>query len=458
MLSVVCLSTGSTFFYQRLSTSYFCISDMNFIRRRRGNGYNFVEGKETSRKTKTTTSCYVCIVFLTILSAGFAFHWYIVSFSQVTAYIASLGFRSQQESTGIHVHLEPTDAPSIVENDEHNRNLAVLPLQPWEHEAIENLRNGSLECNHPVGVAGTCCPGSFSKGGVVTNALRLHCVQVDYEYVERQSLQFLNTWATDSCDVCRVLEILRQQNLPLVILGDSMTLQAFDGLLCELQRRNYQVMSNVTKTKNFNQGWGKVKAKAVVTIQSTNWPEASVVYIKMFFIYSVPFILAQEANEINKAGGILWFNFGLHDKNGKFLFNMQTFLTSLKMDSNFSLVLFRETSAQHYNIANGMYKIGISLRSKKCTPLEWTDMVGIRDRRVEMAARHAGYDIVPMTNATLRKGTMTMLPFHNFTAALHGSHPYDEKIGGECTHYCTTPFLWMPLWRTLRIAMDTAFQ
>ena len=128
------------------------------------------------------------------------------------------------------------------------------------------------------------------------------------------------------------------------------------------------------------------------------------------------------------------------------------------MDSNFSLVLFRETSAQHFDIANGMYKIGISVRSKKCTALEWTDMVGIRDRTVETAARHAGYDIVTMVNATLRKGTMTMLPFHNFTAALHGSHPYDEEIGGECTHFCTTPLLWIPLWRTLRIAMDTAFQ
>ena len=428
---------------------------MNFIRLRQGNRNNFVEGKETNRKTKTQISIRVCFILLTVLTSGFAVYWYSLSVNQATIYITSLGFRSQQESTGIQ--FEPTGAPSIFEIDKHNKNIAVLPLLPWEHEAIENLRNGSLECNHPVGVAGTCCPGSFSRGGVVTKDFRLTCAQADYEYVERLSLQFLDTWSADSCDVCRVVEILRQQTLPLVILGDSMTMQAFDGLLCELQRRNYQVETNATKTKNFNQGWGVVKSKIVVTIQSTNWPETSVVYIHMFFIYSVPFVIAQEANDIHKAGGILWFNFGLHDKNGQLLTNMKTFFTSLKMDSNFSLILFRETSAQHFDIANGMFKNGVTFRSKKCTPLEWTETVGIRNRIVETAARHAGYDIVPMTNATLREGTITMLPFHNFTAELYGSHPYDEEKGGECTHYCTTPFLWMPLWRTLRIAMDAAF-
>jgi hypothetical protein len=40
------------------------------------------------------------------------------------------------------------------------------------------------------------------------------------------------------------------------------------------------------------------------------------------------------------------------------------------------------------------------------------------------------------------------LPFFNLTAQLHYLHP------SECTHYCSTPYLWMPIWRSLRLAMD----
>jgi hypothetical protein len=44
------------------------------------------------------------------------------------------------------------------------------------------------------------------------------------------------------CDVCRILDLANAKNLKLSFWGDSMQQQAFDGFLCKLGRRNYEVV------------------------------------------------------------------------------------------------------------------------------------------------------------------------------------------------------------------------
>jgi hypothetical protein len=179
----------------------------------------------------------------------------------------------------------------------------------------------------------------------------------------------------------------------------------------------------------------------------------------------VPLKIVEEAEEINQAGGILLFNFGLHDDKGDFLDLencMRPFLANLKANSTFSLVVFRETTAQHFDTPSGMYLL-VDRRSSSCTALEWTEDVGRRDQAVRNAAMAVGYDPVSPTESSYfgDRNKMVVLPFHNYTAELHGGHPidhghYNNITQGECTHFCSTPLLWVPLWRTLRITMDTA--
>ena len=247
-----------------------------------------------------------------------------------------------------------------------------------------------------------------------------------------------------------------------------MTMQTYDGFLCEMMRRQYILVErNETIRSRFNRGWGNIKSNETITVRSPNWPLNEVVHIQMIFIYSVPFDTFEETEEINQDGGILWFNFGLHDFQHnwpEFETLMTSFFTTLQENATYSLLLFRETTAQHFDIPDGMYSYH-GHRSQKCTSLEWTDTVWRRDRTVLAAARAAGYNIVSPNNVSLGKHHMVSLPYHNFTAQLHDSHPsfedseslFHNESQGECTHYCSSPLLWVPLWRTLRIAVDTAY-
>jgi hypothetical protein len=349
----------------------------------------------------------------------------------------------------------------------HQEGIAVLPLFPWEERAIQMLSKGYKRCQPPKGVHKTCCPGSFSRGGEVTAQFREDCSHADFEQIHHAARQFADSWPAQSntCDICRIVEILRRRNEPLIVMGDSMTMQAYDGLHCELERRQYLVESSDTMRPLWTSGWGNIKGNSTLIVKSPTWAQGEFVIVHLFFVYSVPLVIAEEAAEINQAGGILWFNFGLHDggnRLSKLESDMRSFFAALKANSTFSLVLFRETTAQHYDTPSGLYHF-LPHRSLECSSLEWTGEVGRRDQAVRNAALAVGYDLVSPERAMFGdRNKMVVLPFHNYTAELHAGHPndhgpYNNITRGECTHLCSTPLLWVPLWRTLRIALDAAF-
>lgn len=47
--------------------------------------------------------------------------------------------------------------------------------------------------------------------------------------------------------------------------------------------------------------------------------------------------------------------------------------------------------------------------------------------------------------------SLFVLPFTKYTRSLHYLHPG----GSDCTHICYTPFVWMPMWRSLRRILDS---
>ena len=71
------------------------------------------------------------------------------------------------------------------------------------------------------------------------------------------------------------------------------------------------------------------------------------------------------------------------------------------------------------------------------------------------AAQDAGFSWKKVTENSfldepVENNELVFLPFREYTLPLHYLHPT------ECSHYCHTPFLWLPIWRNLRIAMDRA--
>jgi hypothetical protein len=52
------------------------------------------------------------------------------------------------------------------------------------------------------------------------------------------------------------------------------------------------------------------------------------------------------------------------------------------------------------------------------------------------------------------KRELVILPQRQFLLPLHDLHSSD---GQDCTHFCSSPDLFLPAWRSLRIAMDDYF-
>jgi hypothetical protein len=55
---------------------------------------------------------------------------------------------------------------------------------------------------------------------------------------------------------------------------------------------------------------------------------------------------------------------------------------------------------------------------------------------------------------------VVVLPYFNFTSQHHGMHPKGgdkEDDFQDCTHYCSSPYVYYPLWRSLRLAMERQF-
>jgi hypothetical protein len=96
-------------------------------------------------------------------------------------------------------------------------------------------------------------------------------------------------------------------------------------------------------------------------------------------------------------------------------------------------------------------------------PLDPADGIkGWRERAVADAAAEAGFDRVEAGRnmPTFPSGTgnneLVVLPYYGFTSDQYTMHPF-RGDWQDCTHYCSSPFLYMPIWRSLRLAMDRQF-
>lgn len=372
-------------------------------------------------------------------------------------------------------HDEAAAVSSIEEPnvDLHNESLAVLGLTDWEIRSIvgnTDEASSIATCQPPSHVSKACCIGTYSRGGDINYKERYQCNATtlkDYHRLQQEAV----VSSSSDCDVCRILQICLEYNLTVAFFGDSMTNQVVQGLICELQRRTYRVQQ--TRIPGKQDVCKKcIKWTLLLHISSPAWLPGQTVEMKFFFQYRYPFYYPEEELQVATSADVLILNLGLHwSWNGRmyetgrmhYRKSMSDFLGHIHQHGTQQLLVYRETSAQHFDADGGDWGLRTNASRKECVPIIQsltTQATKWRESKVLKAAKKQGYRTMTMLwnnsesaesllNDDATTPTLVVLPWWDFTARHHEMHPFQE-----CSHYCSSPFLYLPLWRGLRLAMD----
>jgi hypothetical protein len=353
----------------------------------------------------------------------------------------------------------------------------VLPLLPWEMESARDRK-----CTPPEGIPSACCLGSSSTGRMVSFRSDL-CNNTDvYDRVQNytesylQGLALPDSYATQPCDLCQIVDQLIMHNFTLTFQGDSLTRQTVVGLECELRRRGYQVQVNrarwAKRPKHSPKGRGRkfgitdtvdlrvslLSDQVKGTISSILHVPGAVGRIQYYAIYR-PFPDMIEASQIVDNSVILVFDHGLHYTpfESYYFGEDTTALLQTFKGKNLKLLAWRETSSQHWNATGGHYSSRLVSIRDGCVPMPRDGREGFRWPILRTCAERVGMTVLNALAANFSSQPVSrsdhelvILPFRDFTSELHYLHP------NECSHFCSTPHLWLPIWRSLRLAMDRA--
>ena len=344
-----------------------------------------------------------------------------------------------------------------------------------------------------------CCLGAISKGGDQRYAgAETSCGQdrAVYQRVRDLALSELGAHpararhggdaAATGCDVCRIVRVLASmEHRRFAFLGDSVQSQAFTALECELRRRGFDVRAGPTRewpAPGGGTGWRYgIKREVCITVavpggvrRTADHPDdddddESVGFC--FYKHYRPIEDMVQHKAIADTHDVLMINYGLHflptkrEREGLER-SLEALLRAVVVGNSGggkgARVLYRETSAQHFDNEGGEYQKRKRKRakSKTCKPVSATDALARwRTDVFRGAANRTGVSVVDALRRR-RDGDgdyddnnnqpeVAFLPFWDFTAELHDLHN-----GEDCTHYCYSPHTFYPLWRHIRIALD----
>lgn len=252
------------------------------------------------------------------------------------------------------------------------------------------------------------------------------------------------------------MDFLLQSNHSLAFLGDSVVRQTVIGFECELRRRGYNVSANLEERK----AGGNWQYQWAATYEMTVQHQGTQTTIRFFAMYRPNEKSIREILDKYPAD-VLLFDHGLHyDLRRQKRRMMDDSRAALRvLEKQVPLLVWRETSAQHWHTAGGHYEQGVSLNQSSCAQVQPVD----RNRTSPMML--AMKELVDRLNWTMvdtsdsgqmkkqaHESELNVIPFRQHTIGFHELHP-DRK---DCTHFCSTPFLWVPVWRGLRLAIDRA--
>jgi hypothetical protein len=400
--------------------------------------------------------------------------------------------------------LTPDDIQVISQlNDDHLDQWGKIP---------DNHRNcHSPKLNQPKGlneydVTSRCCIGSISVGGYQYYAGHHNktCIQNitayekvrDYTIDELNSIPISNDGNTQSssssssssslmqCDICRIIQIVSTlKHRRISIVGDSIQRQLFNGMECELLRRGFNISEwKIEKWEdeprpNYT-GWKfGIKDQSCFTISVPDWlsknnnnnNNKSIVHdveVEVCnFNHYRPYPDMIQHKKIVNISDIMVIDYGLHylpDEPGGYTEYFDTLigLMELGKDAPNCHLIYRESSAQHFDRPGGGFSWYDRPKSKQCIPHYGNHSeYDVRNNIIFNAARSQNYSIVSpdgnslLSSSSRRKvvvGELNFLPFWNFTSKLSFLHASND----DCSHFCYTPDLWITTWRNLRNTLD----
>jgi hypothetical protein len=395
-------------------------------------------------------------------------------------------------------------------NDPYHLDLTNLPLLDWELESLVNRT-----CNTPPRqqlpqqqqqqqsdqnniIPSYCCLGSLSAGGGVffaqdqcnkgieiynrTQTLALLELQknpivtkktrtnVDHNNHNRYTETCQENDNIIQCDVCRIVDILMEQNWTLAFQGDSITRQTFFGLECELYRRGYIVMNEQIYTAQSKASW-RIGLDEVLELHIYKQQQAQVPVVKqndqyatirLYAMYRPNIVDTVEIQNIVMNNDIIMFDHGLHYGvisdpcfADQMVSLLETYIQYFNQYHNAALLIWRETSAQHFNNSmDGYFIPGVA--DTTCAPPvtinhdEEGDNTDYNNSNADTNTNR----IMKMMQGILQKdpkiaSKLKIIPFYEYTKQL-----YDLHVDGDCSHFCSSPALFLPLYRLLRNAME----
>jgi len=395
-------------------------------------------------------------------------------------------------------------------------NSTSLDLTPNETKTIPvwgGINNTELVsggvCHHkmPNSVQGEsshgssrCCIGAWSRDvwGREIGGNNCHQTMTVYKRVRKLALNELDMYPIKGalysqnndlilkCDVCQIVRIAASlKHKRIAFVGDSIQTQAITGFECELSRRGFHLSEWRKITTPFSieqpappnqKAWRYgLQFEDCVNVTVPSWildhdvqqglTLSSHVEICLYSHHRP--IMNMEAHKMIAAkSDIMLINYGLHYKTGmeenvEFKSTLEALLLEFKTNIIDCTLIYRETSAQHFDSHDGEY----GGPSTKCMPHKSNISLqpGWHWRRniLQEAAASQNFSVVDPYGMLYHYNTeqvsqMTMenkvilLPFHNFSSKLYDLHGNEQ----DCTHFCYTPHTWYPLWRHFRIAMD----
>jgi hypothetical protein len=245
------------------------------------------------------------------------------------------------------------------------------------------------------------------------------------------------------------------------MVGDSIVGQSFFGLECELRRRgtfNVTMLETdyrLERPERFQYhlyGLNKIHELHVTPIHVDN-KLGSAAHATVIIRYYVMYRPPQDVSEILQNNDVIIFDFGLHYTHFRtksrsvsdFERDMTQFVSTFveeKRLNPWKLMVWRETSAQHFDRIDGEFEGG----RDQCvaTNLHYNDTGTVTMRRDIMDR------VLESLNAT---DQVAIVPFWGYSRQFHEMH---AENGGDCSHYCSTPSFWLYLWREWRRALDSA--
>jgi hypothetical protein len=231
------------------------------------------------------------------------------------------------------------------------------------------------------------------------------------------------------------------------------------GLECDLRRRNYNVSVTLEERPVIDGRW---RYRWASTYHMTILHGRQQTVIRFFNMFR-PNSEAHGLPEILQTYpvDVLIFDHGLHflkHEKGEFL---EDSLPALQLlGEKVPLLIWRETTSQHYDNPGGHFdregldgetscvNVPLSEQTNQPAAVDWMQELVVQQMNWTMIDASAPNFV--STPRSSGQQELVMIPFRRFTSYLWDLHPGFP----DCSHFCSTPFVWVPIWRSLRLAID----